>query len=484
MDKFVIEGGVALRGAVRCAGSKNAVLPILAAALLTDEALIVPNAPRLTDVDNMLSVLRDLGARAERAADGSICVQSGRKGKGRAMWEHVRKMRGSVAVLGPLVARLGMATVSQPGGCVIGVRPIDLHIKGLEALGAKISFQHGYVVAQAPRGGLVGASVYLGGSAGSSVLATANVVMAATLAKGTTILHGAACEPEVVDLCRCLLAMGADIRGHGSPRIEIHGVERLCGTTHRVIPDRIEAGTYLLAGAMTGGAVRVDACEPDHLAVLLERMREAGFALRVGADWIETVPAAPSGAAPRATDVTTLTYPGFPTDLQAQWMAAMTQASGMSLITETIYPDRYMHVAELLRLGAQIRRQGTSSIVLGRTALSGAQVMASDLRASAALVLAGLVSRGTTEVHRVYHIDRGYEAIEERLERLGARIRRTDDPTDNPADEQTLPALQQQPAQPTKTTLVPVAAPTSIEAPRPVPARPARRDRLPRAARR
>jgi UDP-N-acetylglucosamine 1-carboxyvinyltransferase len=315
-------------------------------------------------------------------------------------------------------------------------------LKGLRALGASIQVEHGYIVAEAPPGGLVGATIYLGGSAGSSVLGTDNVLMAAVLARGTTVIHGAACEPEVVDLCECLTAMGAKIRGIGSPKLEIEGVNELGGARHRVIPDRIEAGTYLLAGALTGGAVRVEGCQSDHLAVLLERLCEAGLPHRVGRDWIETVAfdARDPQRAPRPTDVTTLTYPGFPTDLQAQWMALMTQASGMSLITETIYPDRYMHVAELQRLGANIRRQGTTGIVLGPSPLSGAQVMASDLRASAALVLAALVARGQTEVHRVYHIDRGYERIEQRLEALGAAIRRTDEAESAAAEFQLQPA--------------------------------------------
>lgn len=426
MDVFVIEGGHPLAGSVRCAGSKNAVLPILAASLLTDETLRVPNAPRVADVDSMLDVLRDLGGAAERHEDGSIELRAAAAPGSRADWDHVRRMRGSIAVLGPLLARLGRAEISQPGGCVIGVRPIDLHLKGMRALGATMRVEHGYVVAEAPPGGLRGAELYLGGPSGSTVLGTGNVLMAATLARGTTVIHGAACEPEIDDLGLCLEAMGAKIRGLGSPRIEVEGVERLSGTTHCVIPDRIEAGTFLIAGAMTGGRVRVEGCRPGHLMILLERMQEAGLAVRTGPDWVESVPPESGAlrAAPRPTDVTTLPYPGFPTDLQAQWMALMTLAGGMSLITETIYPDRYMHVAELVRMGAQIRRQATSAIVMGPADLSGAQVMASDLRASAALVLAGLVARGTTEVHRVYHIDRGYERIEERLQALGARIER------------------------------------------------------------
>ena len=447
MDKFVIQGGRPLRGSVRCAGSKNSVLPILAASLLTDEPLEVANAPRVADVASMLDVLADLGSRAERRSDGILEVCSAAVPRCHADWNHVRKMRGSIAVLGPLLARAGRAEVSQPGGCVIGVRPIDLHLKGLRALGARVHVEHGYVVATAPPGGLTGAEMYLGGAAGSTVLGTGNVMMAACLARGTTVIHGAACEPEVIDLGQCLLAMGARIRGIGSPRLEIEGVERLSGARWTVIPDRIEAGTLVIAGSMTGGAVRVEGCRPDHLMILLERLGEAGLPFRAGRDWIETVAFDTRNFRPRPTDVTTLPHPGFPTDLQAQWMALMTQASGMSLITESIYPDRYMHVAELMRMGARVRRQGTSAIVMGPAQLSGAQVMASDLRASAALVLAGLVARGTTEVHRVYHIDRGYERIEERLAGLGAHIERVDD-RDAARDEE-LPVTVLQPVRST-----------------------------------
>ena len=428
MDKFVIEGGHPLEGSVAVRGSKNAVLPVLAAALLTDQPLVVRNAPRLSDVDTMLSVLRDLDCSAERNADGSVEVRATAKPQVRAAWDNVRKMRGSVAVLGPLLARTGRAEVSLPGGCVFGVRPIDVHLKGMEALGARVKIEHGYVVAEAPRG-LRGAEMFLGSAFGSSVLGTANVMMAATLAKGRTVIQGAACEPEVEDLGNCLLAMGAKIKGLGSPKIEIEGVDDLHGAEWSVIPDRIEAGTYAIAGAMVGGRVRVTGCRTEHLAALLDRMYEARVPFDCGEDWIETEPYHPRDPArrPRATDVTTLPHPGFPTDLQAQWMALMTLADGISVITECIYPDRYMHIAELARLGANIRRQGTTAIVQGTERLSGAQVMASDLRASAALVLAGLVAEGTTEVHRVYHIDRGYERIEERLQALGAVIRRVDE---------------------------------------------------------
>lgn len=429
MDKLVIEGGHPLEGSVETCGSKNAVLPVMAAALLTSDELTITNAPRLSDVNTMMSVLRDLDCSAERNDDGSVHMRSSGKLVQRADWENVRKMRGSVAVMGPLLARTGKAEISLPGGCVFGVRPIDLHLKGMKALGARVKIEHGYVLAEAPRGGLRGAEMYLAGSSGSTVLGTANVMMAATLAKGRTVIHGAACEPEVEDLGLCLLSMGAKIKGLGSPRIEIEGVADLHGATHAVIPDRIEAGTYVIAGAMCGGQVRVEKCRPDHLSALLDRMWETGVPFDTGPDYIETQPYHPRdpAARPHATDVTTHPYPGFPTDLQAQWMALMTLADGISVLNELIYPDRYMHIAELTRLGANIRRQGTTAIIQGTKSLSGAQVMASDLRASAALVLAGLVAEGTTEVHRVYHIDRGYEKIEERLINLGAVIERADD---------------------------------------------------------
>lgn len=426
MDKFVIQGGRPLRGSVQVAGSKNAVLPVLAASLLTDEPLVIPNAPRVSDVRSMLKVLESLGSTVVQRADGGVEVCSAAVPGTEASWDDVRRMRGSVAVLGPLLARTHRACVSLPGGCVIGVRPIDLHLKGMRALGARVELGGGDVRAEAVRG-LVGGEMYLGGAQGPTVLGTANVLMAATLAKGRTVIHGAACEPEVVDLGDCLLKMGAKIRGLGSPRIEIEGVSQLHGAEHAVIPDRIEAGTFVIAGAITGGAVRVESCRPDHLMILLERLSEAGLPYDYGEDWIATVPYDTRTVRARPTDVTTLPYPAFPTDLQAQWMALMTTAQGMSLVSETIFTDRYMHVAELMRMGANIRRQGASAIVMGPADLTGAQVMASDLRASAALVLAGLVARGVTEVHRVYHIDRGYERIEERLAALGASIVRVDE---------------------------------------------------------
>jgi len=426
LDKFIVEGGRPLEGTVKTCGSKNAVLPILAASLLARGKLRIENAPKLMDVRTMLAVLRELGVEGEQSEDGSIEIDASGDISPKAGWDNVRRMRGSVCVLGPLLARCGRAEVSLPGGCVFGVRPIDVHLKGMRALGADVREQHGFVIADAGDG-LRGASIYLGTSFGSSVLGTANVVMAATLAEGRTIIQGAACEPEVKALCDVLVAMGAKIEGQGSPTITIDGVEELHGTTVTLIPDRIEAGTYLVAGALVGGRVRVEDCEPGHLAALLDRMKDAEVPFEVGEDWIETQPYDPRADRPRSTDVTTHTYPGFPTDLQAQWMTLMAYADGISIITECIYPDRWMHLPELQRLGAHVRRQGTAAVVRGTAALSGAPVTASDLRASAALVLAGLVADGTTEVHRVYHIDRGYERIEDRLEALGAAIQRTND---------------------------------------------------------
>ncbi len=423
MDILVIRGGTGLEGSVRTGGAKNSVLPILAAALLSDEPLEIENVPDLVDVRTMIRILELLGGEARRTREGCLEVRTDPLAEPVAPWNLVRTMRASFEVLGPLLARRGRAEVSHPGGCLIGVRPVDAHIRGLEALGARIRTEEGYVVAEAPPGGLRGGEAYLATSSGSSVGATRNVMMAAVLARGRSVLQCAACEPEVVDLANCLNAMGARISGAGSPTIEIEGVDGLHGAHHRVIPDRIEAGTYLVAGAITGGRVRVEGCRPEHLTALLDALFRSGASIERGPDWLEAQPKDARDRL-RPTDVTTQPYPGFPTDLQAQWMALMCLAEGVSVITERIFPDRYMHLAELLRLGARIRRQGTAAVVEGVPALSGASVMASDLRASAALVLAGLVARGQTQVHRVYHIDRGYERIEQRLAGLGAEIQR------------------------------------------------------------
>jgi UDP-N-acetylglucosamine 1-carboxyvinyltransferase len=423
VDIFVIQGGRPLAGRVATAGAKNSVLPILAAALLTEGTLTLDNVPDLSDVRTMLRILEMLGGRVERKGENRIEVSTDPTAQPVAPWDLVRKMRASFEVFGPLLARRGRAEVSYPGGCSIGVRPVDAHIRGFEALGARVRTQEGYVVAEAPPGGLPGGEAYLATSSGSSVGATRNVMMAAVLARGRSVLQCAACEPEVVDLANCLNAMGAKISGAGSPTIEIEGVEGLHGAEHRVIPDRIEAGTFVVAGAITGSRVRVEGCRPEHLTALLDALYRSGVGIERGRDWIETQPRDPEERL-RPTDITTQPYPGFPTDLQAQWMALMALADGVSVITERIFPDRYMHLAEILRLGARIRRQETAAVVEGVQHLSGASIMASDLRASAALVLAGLVAHGQTVVHRVYHIDRGYERIEERLSGLGATIRR------------------------------------------------------------
>jgi UDP-N-acetylglucosamine 1-carboxyvinyltransferase len=419
VDKLSIEGGVPLAGEIRVSGAKNAALPLLCAALLAPEPLTLTNVPRLNDVRTMESLLSQMGVALEASpAAGTVTLDASRIDWPLAPYELVKTMRASILALGPLVARCGEARVSLPGGCAIGLRPVDQHVKGLQAMGAEIDLTHGYIHA---KGRLTGARIVFDMV---TVTGTENLLMAATLAEGTTVLENAAREPEVVDLARCLNAMGAKIEGAGSPTIEIEGVEGLHGAHHRVIPDRIEAGTYLVAGAITGGRVRVEGCRPEHLTALLDALYRSGIGMERGPDWLETQPRDATRDRLRPTDVTTQPYPGFPTDLQAQWMALMCLADGVSVITERIFPDRYMHLAELLRLGARIRRQETAAVVEGVPALSGASIMASDLRASAALVLAGLVARGQTQVHRVYHIDRGYERIEERVARLGGTIHR------------------------------------------------------------
>jgi UDP-N-acetylglucosamine 1-carboxyvinyltransferase len=419
LDRFVIQGGRRLSGEVEVGGAKNSVLPIMAAALLTDEEIVIRRVPRLRDVASQMRILQALGARVlHDERHGILRLRSDDESSVTAPYDLVRTMRASICVLGPLLARRRRARVSLPGGCVIGVRPIDLHLRGMEALGASIEVRSGYVEARAER--LRGATLFLGSSAGSTVLGTANVVMAATLADGETVLENAAQEPEVVDLCRMLVEMGARIDGIGSHCLRIRGVDRLRGVDHEVIPDRIEAGTFLLAGAVAGGEVTARRCAPGDLLALIERMRAAGCEVRSGEDWVLVR----GPARPRPVDVTTLPHPGFPTDLQAQMMALLCRADGISFVHERIYPDRFIHVAELHRMGARIRKEGATAIIEGVPRLSGAPVMASDLRGSAALVLAALAAEGETVVDRVYHIDRGYERIDERLRRLGARIER------------------------------------------------------------
>lgn len=416
MYSLVVEGGRPLEGEVQISGAKNAVLPIMAAALLTREPCVIRRAPDLSDVAFMGRVLASLGARV-RFQDGEITIQAARI-RSRGDYELVRKMRGSVCILGPLLGRLGHAEVSLPGGCIIGPRPIDLHLKGVRALGAAVTVERGYVCAKARR--LKGTSLFLGGRAGPTVLGTANIMMAATLAEGVTVIESAACEPEVADLARFLNAMGANIAGAGSPTITITGVRELHGAEHEVIPDRIEAATFAIAAAATRGEVTLRGSRPEHYHAVLDKLQEVGARVerREGAVTVK------GARRYRPADITTQPYAGFPTDAQAQMMVLLTQASGISLITERIYESRFMHVSELARLGADVTLEGSTAVIKGPTPLSGAPVMASDLRASAALVLAGLVARGETRVKRIYHLDRGYEKIDTKLAGLGARVRR------------------------------------------------------------
>ncbi|MGE0144648.1 MAG: UDP-N-acetylglucosamine 1-carboxyvinyltransferase [Planctomycetota bacterium] len=419
MDRIRIRGGRDLSGSVRISGSKNSSLPILAATLLVDGPVLLRNVPELKDVEGMCRILRHLGMRYYRQDDGALFMEMEDVGQTNAPYDLVRTMRASFVCLGPLWARRGQARVSYPGGCVLGHRPVDLHIKGLRAIGAQIVIEDGYVHAGGPvRGG----TVYLAGSQGPTVLGTANVVMAAVLGKGTTVIEGAAMEPEIEDLCNFLNACGGRIRGIGGHCLVIEGVDKLTGCEYSIIPDRIEAATYLVGALLTNSHVSVEDVRPQHMLAVIDALREAGAELNVERDRIVNVPT-PDGRI-RAVSITTHPYPGFPTDIQAQFMTLMTRADGTSVITERVYPERFMHASELTRLGASIRREGPSAIVTGTHHLSGAPVMASDLRASASLVLAGLVADGHTDVRRVYHIDRGYERIEAKLQRLGADIER------------------------------------------------------------
>ncbi len=419
MDSLLIKGGVPLHGEVPISGAKNAVLPIMAAALLTAEPCVIRRAPNLSDVRFMGQILSWLGAHV-RFEDGNVRIEA-RRIKGTAEYDLVRKMRGSICIMGPLLGRLHKAAVSLPGGCVIGARPINLHLKGFEGLGARVVIEGGYVQASAKR--LVGSAMFLGGRAGSTVLGTANVLMAAVLAEGVTVIESAACEPEIVDLARFLTAMGAKISGAGSPTITITGVPALHGAEHEVIPDRIEAATFAIAAAVTGGEVTLRNARPEHMHAVLDKLHEAGVSVERSAAGLTVR----RNGRLKPVDITTLPYAGFPTDVQAQMMALMALTPGISIITERIFEARFMHVSELARLGADIEIEGPSAIVKGGKPLSGAPVMASDLRASAALVLAGLAARGTTQVNRVYHLDRGYENIDGKLRNLGARIERVEE---------------------------------------------------------
>ncbi len=416
MDSLLIKGGVPLHGEVTISGAKNAVLPIMAATLLTAEKCVIRRVPDLSDVGFMGQILASLGAKVK--IDGDTVTVEARKLKPIGDYDLIRKMRGSICILGPLLGRLRHARVSLPGGCVIGTRPIDLHLKGMEALGATLTVEAGYVDALAKR--LLGTDIFLGGRAGPTVLGTANVMMAAALAEGVTTIESAACEPEVVDLAAFLNKMGARITGAGSPTITITGVKELHGAEHEVIPDRIEAATFAIAAAATGGEVTMHGARPDHMSAVLDKLKDAGVRIERKGLSLQVK----RNGALKPVDITTQPYAGFPTDVQAQMMVLMAMTPGLGIITERIFESRYMHVSELARLGAEISIEGPSAIVKGGRPLSGAPVMASDLRASAALVLAGLAARGSTLVSRIYHLDRGYEKIDQKLRGLGARIKR------------------------------------------------------------
>jgi len=419
VDKIILQGGKSLAGEVSVSGSKNAALPVLISSLLTSEPCTYQGVPHLADIRTTLKLLSGLGDKHDNQSwlNGAddLTLQANRIDKFEAAYDLVKTMRASFLVLGPLLARFGQARVSTPGGCAIGARPINLHLKGLEALGATIEQSHGYVEANASR--LRGAKIYLDLP---SVGATENLMMAATLAEGTTIIENAAKEPEIDDLASVLNEMGARVQGSGTDIIQIEGVDALHGTTHRIIPDRIEAGSFVIAAAITGGDVLVRGARADHLEAFLIKLKEAGVVYTADEVGIKVE----RNENIKSVDVTTLPYPGFPTDLQAQMMALMAVADGISIITETIFENRFMHAQELDRMGAQIQLEGNRAVVRGVRELSGAPVMASDLRASVALLLAGLVANGTTEVSRVYHLDRGYEQIEKKLLRLGAHIER------------------------------------------------------------
>ena len=463
MDRFVIKGGTRLEGRIRVNGSKNAALPLLAAALLTDQPVTLRGVPNLADIANMLRLLGELGCPKTGESIGSpqtLTVHSRDESACHARYDIVRTMRAGICVLGPLLARRGSARVSMPGGCAIGDRPVDLHLRGLEALGARISLDSGDIVATTPPGGrLRGARIFLGGPFGSTVLGTANVMSAATLARGTTIIESAACEPEIVDLATMLTAMGARISGAGSPRITIHGVDALTGVDHEVIPDRIEAGTLMCAAAITDGDVVIENCPLDALMAAVDRLHAMG----VSVEELHESRGTPDGhgsnpmratcrvrriGAMKPVEITTQPHPGFPTDLQAQFLATLCLSSGNSVVTEKIFPERFLHVAELARMGAQVNRAGATVIVSGVHRLVGAPVMASDLRASAGLVLAGLAATGTTVINRVYHLDRGYEQLDQRLGTLGARIVREDD---RAATDERVPVIETKPREAVRT---------------------------------
>jgi len=419
MDAFFIEGPVRLKGRVTVNGSKNASLPIMAASILSGGEMILRSVPHLSDISLFSELLGRLGCKVGRRRNGDLCVDTAGLDNPVGEYDIVRQMRASICILGPLLARFGRAEVSMPGGCAIGDRPVDIHLRGLRELGARIHLKGGYIVAEAPKG-LVGAEIFLGGPFGSTVLGTANVLMAAVLASGRTVIESAACEPEIADLANCLNKMGAKISGIGSPRLVVEGVKQLSAVEYDVIPDRIEAGTFMVAAAITAGEIRIENCRLGDMMAVVDRLRKIGVAVEAADGGCVVARRGALGTA----DIITQPFPGFPTDLQAQFMALLSLAEGNSVVIEKVFPDRFMHVAELNRMAARLRKEGPTVIVAGVSKLIAAPVMASDLRASAALVLAGLAAEGTTTVQRVYHIDRGYERIEQRLNPVGAKIRR------------------------------------------------------------
>jgi UDP-N-acetylglucosamine 1-carboxyvinyltransferase len=423
MDKLLIRGGRPLHGEVLISGAKNAALPELCAALLTPEPVVLRNVPRLEDVSTMLKLIRNMGVLAERADDGTVQLDASTLTNPEAPYELVKTMRASVLALGPLLARFGEATVSLPGGCAIGSRPVDQHIKGLQAMGAEIVVEHGYMIAKLPKGWsrLKGAHIT---TDMVTVTGTENFLMAASLAEGETVLENAAQEPEISDLAEMLIKMGAKIEGHGTRRIRIQGVERLHGCTHQVVADRIEAGTFLCAVAATGGDVLLRHGRADHLDAVIDKLREAGASVQAVDGGIRVASPGPASQHLAAQSFRTTEYPGFPTDMQAQFMALNCVARGTAKVTETIFENRFMHVNELVRLGAHIQIDGKVALVEGVASLSGATVMATDLRASASLVIAGLVANGETLVDRIYHLDRGYDQMEAKLRAIGADIER------------------------------------------------------------
>jgi len=421
LDKFVIHGGCPLNGKLKPSGSKNSVLPIMAGALLCPEPVVLHKVPRLLDIGTMSQVMEVLGAKVEWTGEHSLRIDAGRLTSHEAPYDLVRRMRASINVMGPLLARLGRAKVSLPGGCAFGPRPVDLHIKGIQALGAEVRLEHGYILASTDK--LMGGEIYLSGNAGPSRGACNNTIMTATLAEGLTVINGAAMEPELIQLQEFINSMGGKISGAGSNTIQIEGVKKLHGTEFEIMDDYIEAGTYLIAGAMAGGTIEVVGDFVSHLKPVLATLAESGAEMEIGEGGVVIR----GNPYPEPVNVTTMPYPGFPTDMQAQMMAYLCRAKGSSVIRETIYPDRFNHAQELLRLGADIKREDATAIINGVESLSGAFVMASDLRASAALVLAGLVAGGETHIRRVYHIDRGYERIEDKLRSIGAEIQREED---------------------------------------------------------